>query len=453
MSKVFISYRREDSGHAAARVHDRLATEFGQRLVFLDVDSIPLGVNFSKAIRDEVGKCELMLAIIGPRWLTIMDAEGNRRIDNPADFVRIEIAAALARNIPVIPVFLDGVRIPIARELPREIRELALRQGIDVRAVSFHSDIERLVAGINSLKETPIDVAARTMAEQLEWCAGTIDRRLDILISPQLLPKAPQRLIDAMRYACFAGTKHLRPFLLAEFGQMFGLQRESTIDMGAALACMHISTLVHDDLPCLDDDDIRRGRPTVHIAFDEATAVLAGDALSILAFDLALRSETHRDPTIRTKLAMGLARCSGAMGVLGGQITDMQGIAASYDDILQMTLLKTGALIAFSCEAGAILANASTNDRMTARSVGKSLALIFQITDDLLDLAAVDAIQGDTINEARAKIPTLVSTLGRDGAIEKALELEAEAISALAPFGEGASVLVEFIRFLNRRDQ
>jgi formylglycine-generating enzyme required for sulfatase activity len=151
-SKVFISYRRDDAGHAAGRVHDRLEREFGADLLFIDVDAIPLGVNFTKVLRDEVAKCDVLLALIGPNWLNIRDEEGNRRLDNRADFLRIEIATALQRDIPVIPILLDGARMPKANQLPKDLKELSKRNGLDIRHASFRSDMDNLIRG---LKGTP----------------------------------------------------------------------------------------------------------------------------------------------------------------------------------------------------------------------------------------------------------------------------------------------------------
>jgi hypothetical protein len=147
-TKVFISYRRDDSAGHAGRVHDRLEREFGRDLLFMDVDAVPLGVNFVKALSDEVAKCDVLLAVIGPNWLNARDEDGNRRLDNPHDFVRIEIGAALQRNIPVIPILLDGTKVPKANQLPKELEELSLRNGLDIRHASFHNDVDRLIRGL-----------------------------------------------------------------------------------------------------------------------------------------------------------------------------------------------------------------------------------------------------------------------------------------------------------------
>ena len=159
---VFISYRRDDSAGHAGRVHDRLEREFGRDLLFMDVDSVPLGVNFVNVLSGEVAKCDVLLAVIGPNWLSARDEDGNRRLDNPHDFVRIEIGAALQRNIPVIPILLDGAKVPKAKQLPKELEELSLRNGLDVRHVSFHNDIDKLV---RSLKGQLAEADARRRDE------------------------------------------------------------------------------------------------------------------------------------------------------------------------------------------------------------------------------------------------------------------------------------------------
>jgi hypothetical protein len=160
-TKVFISYRREDAAGHAGRVHDRLAKEFGANLLFMDVDGIPLGVNFVEALHEEVAKCGVLLAVIGPHWLKVRDKDGKRRLDNPNDFVRVEIAAALQRNIPVIPILLDGAKVPKANQLPKDLEELSIRNGLDVRHASFHSDIDKLVRNLKRSAEAETEERRR----------------------------------------------------------------------------------------------------------------------------------------------------------------------------------------------------------------------------------------------------------------------------------------------------
>jgi hypothetical protein len=160
--KIFISYRRDDSAGHAGRVHDRLEREFGADLLFMDVDAIPLGVNFVKVLRDEVAKCDVLLALIGPNWLNVRDEQDNRRLDNPSDFLRIEIVTALQRDIPVIPILLDGAKMPKADQLPQDLKELSVRNGIDIRHASFRSDMDRLIQGLKgaqSSHQTATEVA------------------------------------------------------------------------------------------------------------------------------------------------------------------------------------------------------------------------------------------------------------------------------------------------------
>jgi hypothetical protein len=167
VAKVFISYRHDDSAGHAGRVHDRLEREFGRDLLFMDVDAVPLGVNFVKVLDEEVAKCDVLLAVIGPNWLNARDEDGNRRLDNPRDFVRIEIRAALERNIPVIPILLDGAEMPRPNQLPEELRELSLRNGLDIRHASFHNDVDRLILGLRG----------KSNKEQSnEWTADIVKR-------------------------------------------------------------------------------------------------------------------------------------------------------------------------------------------------------------------------------------------------------------------------------------
>jgi hypothetical protein len=175
-SKVFISYRRDDSAGHAGRVHDRLEREFGRDLLFMDVDAVPLGVNFVKVLSEEVAKCDVLLAVIGPNWLNARDEDGNRRLDNPHDFVRIEIGAALQRNIPVIPILLDGAKVPKPSQLPKELEELSLRNGLDVRHVSFHNDIDKLV---RSLQGQLAEADARRRDEDERRRQAEIKQRAD----------------------------------------------------------------------------------------------------------------------------------------------------------------------------------------------------------------------------------------------------------------------------------
>src|SRR6516165_9115287 len=183
-TKVFISYRRDDSAGHAGRVHDRLEREFGRDLLFMDVDAVPLGVNFVKVLSEEVAKCDVLLAVIGPKWLNARDEDGNRRLDNPHDFVRIEIGAALQRNILVIPILLDGAKVPKANQLPKDLEELSIRNGLDVRHASFHTDIDRLVRSLKG-QLAEADAEKRRRDKELrrlegEWTARLIEKRASL---------------------------------------------------------------------------------------------------------------------------------------------------------------------------------------------------------------------------------------------------------------------------------
>jgi farnesyl diphosphate synthase len=230
---------------------------------------------------------------------------------------------------------------------------------------------------------------------------------------------------------------------------------------GAALECVHCYSLVHDDLPAMDNDALRRGQPTAHKAFDEATAILAGDGLLTFAFDILSRPETHADPAVRVELVSALARASGVGGMAGGQMLDLaaegrfvQNHAAPYaeQDVLTLQAMKTGALLRFGCEAGGILAAATPAQRESLRRYGKAVGQAFQIADDLLDLEGDPALVGkSTGKDAAAGKATMVSILGVDGAKARLKQLVAEAEHALAPFGAASAILIDAAHFVADR--
>ncbi len=269
----------------------------------------------------------------------------------------------------------------------------------------------------------------------------------------------PERLAGAVRYGALGGGKRFRPFLVMESAALFGLPPERAETTAAALECIHCYSLIHDDLPAMDDDALRRGKPTVHVAFDEATAILAGCALLTRAFEALAVEERHADPAVRLELISALARAAGWAGMLGGQALDL---AAEKDDaarmmhadIARLQDMKTGALIRFACEAGAILAGepATSERRAALRRYGTALGRAFQLSDDLLDAEGDAARTGKATGKdaARGKA-TFVAVLGVDGARRRLDELEAEALAALAPFGAAAAPLAEAARFLTRR--
>lgn len=265
----------------------------------------------------------------------------------------------------------------------------------------------------------------------------------------------PVRLVAAMRYATLGGGKRLRPFLAIETARLFGADGEGVLRVGAALECLHGYSLVHDDLPAMDDDDLRRGRPTVHRAFDEATAILAGDALQTLAFDILADPATDADPLVRAELVLGLARASGLGGMAGGQMLDLQAESETPDEaaIRRLQAMKTGALIRFSCEAGAILGRASAEDRARLRRFGEIVGLAFQLADDILDqTATAEALGKATGKDSSRGKGTLVGLYGVTPVRAMLDDLVAEAEALLMPFGDRADTLAAAAHFVAIRE-
>ncbi len=271
----------------------------------------------------------------------------------------------------------------------------------------------------------------------------------------------PKRLLDAMRYASLNGGKRFRPFLVVATSALFDVPRRQALMVGAALECVHCYSLVHDDLPAMDDDDLRRGHPTAHKAFDEATAILAGDGLLTFAFEILGRPETHPDAAVRIALVIALASGAGLEGMVGGQMLDLaaegrfgDGKPQTLDETAIKTLqaMKTGALLKFACIAGGILGEASSAERAALERYGSALGQAFQIADDLLDVEGDSATLGKaTAKDAEAGKATLVGILGVERAKDRLKELVAEAEVALAPFGARAGILKESARFVAER--
>ncbi len=273
----------------------------------------------------------------------------------------------------------------------------------------------------------------------------------------------PARLIEAMRYSSLGGGKRFRPFLVVESAALFGVPRQNALMAGAALECVHCYSLVHDDLPAMDNDELRRGQPTAHRKFDEATAILAGDSLLTFAFDILSRQETHADPAVRIALVCALARASGIGGMAGGQMLDLaaegrfgvqkhgaQNLGAT--DVRMLQAMKTGALLRFGCQAGGILAGATSAQRDALERYGSAVGEAFQIADDLLDVEGDSALVGkQTGKDAAAGKATFVSVLGIPGAKARLAQLVADAENALATFGPGAAILIEGARFVADR--
>lgn len=265
-----------------------------------------------------------------------------------------------------------------------------------------------------------------------------------------------QKLAEAMAYAVLNGGKRFRPFLVMETAALFDAQSTQSVCVAAALEVIHCYSLVHDDLPAMDDDDLRRGRPTVHIAYDEATAILVGDALLTLAFEILNNPENGIGAETRSELSLLLARAAGWGGMVSGQALDLAAEEAethTLDEIERIQQHKTGALLTFACEAGAILGGAAEDGRYALRTYGQLIGRAFQIADDLLD------IQGDpqklgkaTAKDTRAGKATLVTLMGVEKAKRVLRDLEDEAVQSLALFGERAEVLMEAAYFVSRRE-
>jgi farnesyl diphosphate synthase len=298
-------------------------------------------------------------------------------------------------------------------------------------------------------------------AKRLTEVAGAIESLLDALLSDDVRPgeiARPARLMAAMRHAVLGGGKRLRPFLLVETARLLGHEGPGPLRAGAALEFLHCYSLVHDDLPSMDDDDLRRGRPTVHTAFDEATAILAGDALQTLAFEVLADPDTDPDPATRTALVLGLARASGLGGMVGGQMLDLAaegryGAAAFEEgDIRRLQAMKTGAILAYAVEAGALLGRADPPARENLLSYGYALGAAFQIADDILDREASADAMGKRTGKDQAKgKATLVDLLGLEGAHRECRRLVDAASTALEPFGTRADTLRDAVRFTVER--
>jgi farnesyl diphosphate synthase len=272
----------------------------------------------------------------------------------------------------------------------------------------------------------------------------------------------PTRLLEAMRYACLGGGKRFRPFLVVESAALFAVPRERALMAAAALECVHCYSLVHDDLPAMDNDDLRRGRPTAHKAYDDATAILAGDGLLTFAFDILSRKEVHPSAQVRIDLISALARSAGIGGMAGGQMLDLaaegrftpggaQRLGAA--ETKQLQAMKTGALLRFACVAGPILGEANAAQHAALARYGAAVGEAFQIADDLLDLEGDAATVGKaTGKDAAAHKATLVSALGVEGARARLGRLVDDAETALTPFGADALVLRAAARFVANRD-
>ena len=284
---------------------------------------------------------------------------------------------------------------------------------------------------------------------RLTEIADRVTVALDQLIPPAQDPEAD--LMRAMRHSALANGKRLRPFLVIESGALFGASETHLLRAATALECVHCYSLVHDDLPCMDDDDVRRGQPTVHKAFDEATAVLAGDALLTLAFKILANEDTHRDANVRLRLIERLSDAAGAQGMVGGQMIDMLETESPRDlnTITRMQRLKTGALISYAVEAGAIIGGASDAEKNALHGFAHDLGLAFQIADDLLDATGDEAEVGKPLRkDADAGKANFVTLLGIEAAQERVRLLAAQAKEHLAIFHNRANILLQSVDFV-----
>ncbi len=296
-------------------------------------------------------------------------------------------------------------------------------------------------------------------AKRLDQTAEDTEALLAKLLSDTLLPDEiarPRRVMEAMRYSSLGGGKRLRPFLVVESSTVFGVAREAALLAGAALECIHCYSLIHDDLPAMDNSELRRGRPTLHKKYDDATAILAGDGLLTLAFDIISRDEIHKDPTVRLLLTRALARASGVGGMVGGQMLDLAGEGRFGDrepvDVARLQQMKTGALLRYGCIAGAILGQATAQEYQALDDYGRALGEAFQIADDLLDVEGDAAALGkQTGQDAALGKTTFVTQLGVDGAKKRLGDLLGKADAALAIFGSRGDVLRAAARFVAER--
>jgi farnesyl diphosphate synthase len=303
--------------------------------------------------------------------------------------------------------------------------------------------------------EMGLEVASDSrLAVALRQIAQEIDRAFDLNLP---VPKdARARLVEAMRYAAIGGGKRLRPLLLTATAELYGVERESAIRAGVAIEAIHVFSLIHDDLPCMDDDALRHGKPTLHVAYDEATAVLAGDALHAFAFELLSDPAMSGDPFVRAELVQTLALASGPNGMVGGQMMDIVAEGETFDlrEITRLQQLKTGALLAAAVEMGAILGRVPHEGRTHLRGYARDIGLAFQIADDLIDHEGDPDTVGKAVGkDAAAGKATFVSLLGPERAREQARALVEQAIEYLGTYGPEADLLREIALFIVERDR
>jgi farnesyl diphosphate synthase len=298
--------------------------------------------------------------------------------------------------------------------------------------------------------EIPFEALLEERASQIEL---VLERLLDGRTRPGEIMR-PRRLVEAIRYGALEGGKRLRPLLVVESATLFSADGEAALRVGAALECIHCYSLIHDDLPAMDDDDLRRGRPTVHKAFDEATAILAGDCLLTDAFGIVASPETELPAERKVALIVALSAAAGVGGMAGGQALDLEAERATPDEegILTLQAMKTGALIRFAAEAGPILAGASADDRERLSAFGSAIGLAFQLADDLLDLTSDSGTMGKaTGKDAGRGKATLAGLHGVEWTRRQLAGLVEQANELLDPYGEAADTLRAAARFVAER--
>lgn len=301
------------------------------------------------------------------------------------------------------------------------------------------------------LAETTGDV----LADAIRRTQSEIDSLFDALLP--VPGDTSARLVEAMRYAAIGGGKRVRPLLVCSTAALFGVSRDAALRAGAAIEAIHVYSLIHDDLPCMDNDDLRHGKPTLHKAYDEATAVLAGDALHALAFEILADDATSEDPFTRSELILTLGQASGMNGMAGGQMMDMvadeEGVVYDLRTITRLQQLKTGALLAAAVEMGAILGKVPPAGRTHLRAYARDIGLAFQIADDLLDVEGDAQLAGKALrkDDQQGK-QTFVTLLGVERAREQARALVDQAVERLASHGSEADVLRALARYIVERD-
>ncbi|MDH4399527.1 polyprenyl synthetase family protein [Sphingorhabdus sp.] len=290
--------------------------------------------------------------------------------------------------------------------------------------------------------------------DSLTQIAADIDQEFGALL--KLPGDARDRLYAAMRHAAIGGGKRLRPLLVTATAALFHVDRAVAVRVGTAVEAIHVYSLVHDDLPCMDDDDMRRGKPTVHRAFDDATAVLAGDSLHALAFEILASPQTHPDPFVRGELVSTLALASGPEGMAGGQMMDIEAEKATFDlqTVMRLQALKTGALIAASVEMGAILGHIPPEGRTHLRGYARDIGLAFQIADDILDVEGDPELAGKALQkDADAGKGTFILLMGLERAKQQAEMLVAQANEHLSCYGSEANLLRAIANYITERDR